>query len=73
MIQNTILKFSKPKILLTQTHISDSHKQDKKVGILIQNTISKFSKTKNLTKKSPPKVPKNKKNIYKEASNQKVL
>ena len=33
-----------------------------KVGLLIENTISKFSK-----------VPKNKKNIYKEASNQKVL
>merc|ERR1712115_384471 len=43
-----------------------------KVGILIQNTISKFSKTKNKTKKRPPKVPKKKKNIYKEASNQKV-
>ena len=42
------------------------------VGILIQNTISKFSKTKNQTQKRPPKVKKNQ-NIYKEASNQKVL
>ena len=41
-------------------------------GILIQNTISKFSKTKNQTIKRPPKVPKIK-NIYKEASNKKVL
>ena len=43
------------------------------MGILIQNTISKFSKTKNQTKKRPPKVKKEIKNIYKEASNQKVL
>jgi len=42
------------------------------VGIVIQNTISKFSKTKNLTKKDPLKLQKVK-NIYKEASNQKVL
>ena len=34
-----------------------------KVNILILNTISKFSKTKNLTKKRPPKVPKNQKHI----------
>ena len=34
------------------------------MGILIQTTISKFSKTKNLTKKRPPKVPKNQKHIY---------
>ena len=39
---------------------------------MIQNTISKFSKTKNQTQKRPPKFPKIK-NIYKEASNQKVL
>merc|ERR1712115_260725 len=44
-----------------------------KVVILIENTIWKFSKTKNQTQKRPPKVPKNKKNMYKEASNQKVL
>ena len=37
------------------------------MGILIQNKISKFSKTKNQTQKRPHKVPKNKKNIYKEA------
>ena len=42
------------------------------MGILIQNTISKFSKTKNQTQKSSPKVPKIK-NIYKEASNKKVI
>ena len=40
--------------------------------ILIQNTISKFSKTKNQTHKRLPKVKKSK-NIYKEASNQKVF
>ena len=39
---------------------------------LIQNAILKFSKTKNQTQKRPPKVPKNKE-IYKEASKQKVL
>ena len=38
----------------------------------MQNTISKFSKTKNKTKKRPFKVTKNK-NIYKEASNKKVI
>merc|ERR1712101_73947 len=43
-----------------------------KVGIVIQNTILKFSNTKNQTQKRPPKFPKIK-NIYKEASNQKVL
>ena len=43
------------------------------MGIRIQNKISKFSKTKNQTQIRPPKVQKNKKNIYKEASNQKVL
>jgi len=42
------------------------------VGILIQTTISKFSKTKNQTPKDPLKFQKIK-NIYKEASNQKVL
>ena len=53
--------------------IKKFHKTDPpKVGNLIQNTISKFSKIKNLTQKRPPKVPKIK-NIYKEASNQKVL
>ena len=36
------------------------------------NTNSKFSKTKNLTKKDPLKFQKVK-NIYKEASNQKVI
>ena len=40
------------------------------MGTLIQNTILKFSKTKNQTQKRPPKVPKNQKNICKEASNQ---
>ena len=49
------------------------HKTDPpKVGILIQNTILKFSKTKNQTHKIPLKLKKIK-NIYKEASNQKVL
>merc|ERR1712089_58147 len=43
-----------------------------KVGILIQNTISKFSKPKFKLKKDPLKFQKIK-NIYKEASNQKVL
>ena len=44
----------------------------KRFDVLILNTISKFSKTKNLTKKDPLKFQKIK-NIYKEASNQKVL
>ena len=42
------------------------------VGILIQNTISKFSKTKSQTQKDPLKFQKIK-NIYKDASNKKVL
>ena len=42
------------------------------MGILILNTISKFSKTKNYTKKDSLKFQKIK-NIYKEASNQKVI
>ena len=48
------------------------HTPPKNVGILIQNAISKFSKTKKQTKKNPLKFQKIK-NIYKEASNQKVL
>ena len=52
--------------------IKKFHKTDHpKVEILIQNTILKFSKTKNQTKK-PLKFQKIK-NIYMEASNQKVL
>ena len=43
-----------------------------KVVILIKNTISKFSKPKIKLKKDPLKFQKIK-NIYKEASNQKVL
>ena len=43
-----------------------------KSGISYSNTISKFSKTKNQTEKRPPKFQKIK-DIYKEASNQKVL
>ena len=43
-----------------------------KVGILIQNTISKFQKPKIKLKKDPLRFIKFK-NIYKEASNQKVL
>merc|ERR1711984_17878 len=51
--------------------IKKFHKTDTpKVGILIQNTISKFSKIK--LKKDPLKFQKIK-NIYKEASNQKVI
>ena len=53
--------------------IKKFHKTDPpKVGILIQNTISKFKKTKNQTQKDPLKL-KRIENIYKEASNQKVL
>ena len=84
LIQNTISKFSKtknqtkrrpPKFPKYQKHIYGGLKSKSfikqtplKVGILIQN----FSKTKNQTPKRPPKIPKIK-NIYKEASNQKVL
>ena len=73
--------FKNPKIKLKKTPWSSkktktpliSYKIDPtNVGILIQNTISKFWKTKNQTQKRPPKGPKNK-NIYKEASNNKVL
>ena len=67
IIQLLCIKSSK------KPQIKKFHKTDHpKVGILIQNTILKFSKTKNQTQKRLPKVPKNKKNIYKEVSNQKV-
>merc|ERR1712239_58616 len=88
LIQNTISKFSKPKIKLkkdplklkkSKTYIrrpqmKKFYKTDPppKVGIMIQNTISKFSKTKIKLKKDPLKFQKIK-NIHKEASNQKVL
>ena len=43
------------------------------MGSLIKNTISKFPKKQKLNSKKTPKVPENKKNIYKEASNEEVL
>ena len=53
--------------------IKKFHKTDpQKVGILIQNTISKFLKPKNQTQKDTLKFQKIK-NIYKKASNRKVL
>ena len=53
--------------------IKKFHKTDPpKMGMLIQNTTSKFSKPKIKLKKDPLKFQKIK-NIYKEASNQKVL
>ena len=42
----------------------------KRLEKMLQSIILEFSKTKNLTQKRPPKIPKNKKNTYKEASNQ---
>ena len=45
----------------------------KRLDKTLQTVISEFSKTKNETQKRPPKVLKNKKNTYKEASNQNVL
>merc|ERR1711867_188768 len=87
LIQNIISKFSQtknqtqkispkvPKKLKTyirRPQIKKFYKTDPpKVVILIQNTILKFSKTKNQTQKIPLKFKKIK-NIYKEASNQKV-
>merc|ERR1712239_61375 len=77
LIQNTISKFSKPKIKLKKDplklkksktyirrpQIKKFYKTDPppKVGILIQNTISNFSKTKHQNKKTYIKRPQIKK------------
>ena len=60
--------------LYKKPKIKKFHKRDPPIIWNSDSTCNfVISKTKNQTKKRPPKVPKNQKNIYKEASNQKVL
>ena len=87
VIQNTILKFSKmknqtqkcplsskkSKTYIRRPQIKKFYKTDpQKCQFWFKIQFQTFQKTKNQTQKRPPKVLKNK-NMYKDASNQKVL